>query len=139
MLVEPEKGTQLDVPTHIFSAPDGSSHRGTGLQLKRQDGRAVLAFYSLNNTATRDTPATYVRKNFKVPEATIDYRRVTKTNFAISAVNQGEIYYSRCNFSHASGGALHCFDLKYPLQEKRAWDPIVTRISLSLRPLERPR
>jgi hypothetical protein len=27
--------------------------------------------------------------------------------------------------------------LVYPQAEKRAWDPVVTRISLSLRPLER--
>jgi hypothetical protein len=42
------------------------------------------------------------------------------------------IYYSRCNFG---GAAIHCFDLAYPQAEKRAWDAIVTRISLSLRPL----
>ena len=28
------------------------------------------------------------------------------------------------------------FDLVYPQQEKRSWDAVVTRISLSLRPLE---
>jgi hypothetical protein len=29
---------------------------------------------------------------------------------------------------------IHCVDLRYPRGEKRAWDRIVTRISLSLRP-----
>jgi hypothetical protein len=29
---------------------------------------------------------------------------------------------------------IHCIDLQYPRREKRAWDAIVTRISLSLRP-----
>jgi hypothetical protein len=47
---------------------------------------------------------------------------------------EGLIYYSRCNFSRA--GAMHCFDLVYPKEEERAWDAVVTRISLSLRPLE---
>jgi hypothetical protein len=34
-------------------------------------------------------------------------------------------------------GMTHCFDLVYPQEEKREWDPVVTRISLSLRPNER--
>ena len=46
------------------------------------------------------------------------------------------VYYSRCNFSAAGGGAVHCFDLTYPQREERAWDAIVTRISRSLRPID---
>ena len=65
----------------------------------------------------------------------MDYQRVTPSFFAISGTYQGAIYYSRCNFSSNAGGAVHCFDLKYPKREKRAWDDIVTRISRSLRPL----
>jgi hypothetical protein len=30
---------------------------------------------------------------------------------------------------------IHCIDLRYPVGQKRAWDGVVTRISLSLRPL----
>jgi hypothetical protein len=63
------------------------------------------------------------------------YRRVTPSFFAISAEREGMIYYSRCNFSTLRGATIHCFDLVYPQSEKRAWDAIVTRISLSLRPL----
>jgi hypothetical protein len=100
-----------------------------------EDGRAVVTVYSQRNQG--ESPARYVRENFKVPRRTIDYKRVAPTFFAISAVHQGEIYYSRCNFSRRSGGTVHCFDLRYPAREKRAWDPIVTRLSLSLRPLER--
>ena len=56
--------------------------------------------------------------------------------FAISMERDGRILYSRCNFSR-SPVAIDCFDLVYPQEEKRAWDPVVTRMSLSLRPLER--
>ena len=38
----------------------------------------------------------------------------------------------RCNFD---ARMIHCIDLTYPLEEKRAWDETVTRISRSLRPL----
>jgi hypothetical protein len=49
----------------------------------------------------------------------------------------GLIFYSRCNFTRRTGGAIHCFDVVYPKDEERAWDAVITRISLSLRPLER--
>jgi hypothetical protein len=133
--VEPELGTSIDYPTGIFSVDEGAAPRGTGRQFKSRDGKAVLAIYSQTNEG--ETPARYVEKNFRVPRQTIDYKRVTPRFFAISALHAGEIYYSRCNFSRRSGAAIHCFDLRYPAREKRAWDPIVTRISLSLRPLEK--
>jgi hypothetical protein len=37
--------------------------------------------------------------------------------------------------SPSNAGVIHCFDMKYPQEEKRFWDAVVTRISLS-RPLE---
>ena len=131
--IEPQLGTSIDYPIGIFSVNEGVAHRGIGRQFRSNDGRAVLAVYSQNNYD--DNPARYLERNFKVPRQTIDYKRVTPTFFAISAVHAGEIYYSRCNFSRSPGGAVHCFDLRYPAREKRVWDPIVTRISLSLRPL----
>jgi hypothetical protein len=45
------------------------------------------------------------------------------------------ILYSRCNFSGRGRRAIHCFDIRYPQEEKRSWDSIITRISRSLRPL----
>ena len=95
---------------------------------------AQLLIYSLPNE-TRATPARYLRDNLKAPRAALDYQRVTSSFFAISGASGGTIYYSRCNFSSNAGGAVHCFDLKYPEREKRAWDDVVTRISRSLRPL----
>ena len=65
----------------------------------------------------------------------LDYTRIARSFFAISSEHDGVILYSRCNFSRA-GRAIHCFDLVYPQEEKRSWDAVVTRISLSLRPIE---
>jgi hypothetical protein len=75
--------------------------------------------------------------SFGPRQSGLDYERVTRSFFAISMEREGTIYYSRCNFSRSARGAIHCFDLIYPQDEKRDWDPVVTRISLSLRPLER--
>jgi hypothetical protein len=132
--VELKYGTRLDVPSAVFATPDGPTDRGVGRQFKTPDGRASLAVYSQSNDA-RDTPASYLRKNLQSSRAALDYQRVTPEFFAIAAVMRGSIYYSRCNFSHSAARAIHCFDLKYPVQERQSWDDIVTRMSRSLRPL----
>jgi hypothetical protein len=134
VFVELKYGTRLDVPGAVFATPDGPATRGLGQQFKRPDGRATLAVYSQRNNA-RDTPASYLRRNLQSPRSGLDYERVTPEFFAIAAAMGDSIYYSRCNFSSNGGGAIHCFDLKYPVQERQSWDGIVTRMSRSLRPL----
>lgn len=128
----PEYGTRVDYPAGIFS-PSGPPGKGVGERFETEDGRAVLTIYSHENSAG-DTPAAYVRKNLRVKSAALDYQRITGSFFAISLEGDGLIYYSRCNFSGPARRVAHCFDLVYPQDEKRAWDPVVTRISLSLQP-----
>ena len=132
--VESSLGTQVEYPADLFAISEGPSERGIGEHFRTADGRAQLLIYSLPNDA-RATPARFLRNNLKASRIAVDYQRVTPSFFAISGTYQGAIYYSRCNFSSNAGGAVHCFDLKYPEREKRAWDDIVTRISRSLRPL----
>jgi hypothetical protein len=129
----PEYGTRLEYPSKIF-VPVGQAEKGVGQRFERSDGRAVLSVYARENE-DNDTPASYLRKNLR--QRGLDYERVTRYFFAISMERDGTIYYSRCNFLRSGRGSIHCFDLVYPQDEKRAWDPVVTRISLSLRPLER--
>ena len=112
----------------------GEPEKGVGQRFESSDGSAVLSIYSSENEAA-DTPASYLRKNLR--QSGLDYQRVTRSFFAISMERDGRIYYSRCNCSRSAKRSIHCFDLLYPQEEKLAWDPVVTRISLSLRPLER--
>jgi hypothetical protein len=133
--VEPRLGTRLQFPSELFSTHEGTAYRGIGEQYRTSDGRAALAVYSQPNLQ-HETPRNYLRRNNRAPKRIIDYVRVTRYFFAISALDRGTIYYSRCNFSRKPG-TIHCFDLKYPASEKRAWDETVTRISRSLQPLER--
>jgi hypothetical protein len=127
-------GTSIQYPASIF-APAGKPEKGLGQRFERADGRAVLSIYSRPNDAG-ETPITYLRHNLRVARAALGYVRITRSFFAISSEREGVILYSRCNFSSGAPGVIHCFDLKYPQQEKRSWDAVVTRISLSLRPLE---
>ena len=129
----PKYGTRVEYPARIFVAVR-EPEKGVGQRFESDDGRAVLSIYARENE-DGDTPVSYLRKNLR--QRGLDYERVTRSFFAISMERDGTIYYSRCNFSRSAGGSIHCFDLIYPQNEKRAWDPVVTRISLSLRPLER--
>jgi hypothetical protein len=131
----PQYGTTVLYPAFIF-APVGDAEKGVGQRFESSNGRAVLSIYSRDNSAG-ETPIAYLKNNMRVPRAGLDYERVTRSFFAISMERDGVILYSRCNFSRGRSGAIHCFDLAYPQAEERAWDPVVTRISLSLRPLER--
>ena len=83
-----------------------------------------------------ENPTTYLRHNLRMKRSALGYVRIARSFFAISSEGDGVILYSRCNFSGGARGVIHCFDLKYPQQEKRSWDAVVTRISRSLRPLE---
>jgi hypothetical protein len=130
----PDFGTRIQYPAGIFS-PAGKPEKGVGQRFERADGRAILSIYSGPNEAG-DNPATYLRRNLRISRSALDYARLTRSFFAISSERDGVILYSRCNFSGGAHGAIHCFDLKYPQEEKRSWDAVVTRISLSLRPLE---
>jgi hypothetical protein len=134
-LAVPDFGTRVQYPAGIFSVPEGKPEKGIGERLSTEDGRATLSVYSHPNESG-DTPASYLSHYLRTPRRQLDYQRVTPAFFAISAVKDDTIYYSRCNFSRS---AIHCFDLVYPAREKRAWDAIVTRISLSLRPLQSQR
>jgi hypothetical protein len=128
-------GTTVDYPATIFSEPAGKAEKGTGQRFNSADGRSTLTIYALEN-ADGDTPASYLRKNLRMPRSALDYERVTRSFFAISTEGQGTVLYSRCNFTSGDGGTVHCIDLVYPQDVARAWDGIVTRISRSLRPLE---
>ena len=130
----------FEVPDHPISSRHlhftsvGNAEKGVGERFENADGRAVLSIYSFPNEAG-DTPTSYLRENLRTKRSALDYMRVTPSFFAISSEGGGVILYSRCNFSRRSRSAIHCFDLKYPQEEKRSWDAIVTRMSLSLRPL----
>ena len=77
-----------------------------------------------------------LRHNLRMDRSALQYTRAARSFFAISSERDGVILYSRCNFSKLGRGAIYCFDLVYPQEEKRSWDAVVTRISLSLRRLE---
>ena len=120
-------GTRVDYPAAIFSQTLTSAENG--LTLARLDGRARLRVFTVENERG-DIPRSFLRREFPFDRATLSYDRVTPRFFAVSARRQGHIVYTRCNFSQH----IHCIELGYPISEKRAFDPVTTKISRSLRP-----
>jgi hypothetical protein len=130
--IDPTTGTRVDLPEGLF-VPVGPPQRGRGQRFRTRDGRAEFSIYKLDG-ARGETPRSYLQNNLKVPQRALGYQRVTRKFFAISALDKGRIFYSRCNFAAGRASSMHCIYLAYPAQEKKAWDGVVTRISLSLRP-----
>jgi|SRR5689334_2145970 len=132
----PNAGSAIeDAASHRCIRNSDDVPKAEALGLKLQNVGANFECMRERNLR-REAPATYLKRNYKAPGRAMDYVRVTRSFFAVSAANQGTVYYSRCNFSGRSGGTIHCVDIKYPVSEKQAWDDIVTRISRSLEPRE---
>ena len=121
----PQTGTSVDFPSSIFTEEAGRPD-GYGQRFRTADGRADLTIQAAPNLAN-DSPATFLAK--KHPPSRIQYKRVTPRFFAVSSYKGDKVWYDRCNFSN---GSVHCVLINYPAREERAWDGIVTRISLSL-------
>jgi hypothetical protein len=128
---DPERGISFHFPAHIFrqaAADDGT--RGT--VFSTADGRARLRLFGFVNTRNQ-TPRSYLAGIPEYRAEPFHYVRTAPRFFVASGVRDGMILYRRCNFSPRADRRVGCLQLEYPQGEKRAWDGVVTRISLSLR------
>lgn len=122
----PATGTSVDIPSSIFTEQLGQPPEGHGQRFQSGDGRAELTVQSSTISSTV-SPAEFLAKQH--PPERIQYKRITRRFFAVSGYKGDKVWYDRCNFAK---GFVHCVLINYPAREERAWDDIVTRISLSL-------
>lgn len=128
-------GTHVEYPATIFSVLEATQSRGRpGQAFGTEDGRAHLAVFAVHNP-TRSSTAAFIARNLRVPTSTLHYERTTPSFFVVSGVHDNNIFYARCNAS-SDHAVFHCVNLVYPASDKRRWDPIVTRISRTLRTVE---
>jgi hypothetical protein len=125
-----ERGTSVQYPRDVF-AVDAGQGTPQGRMFATPDGRARLHVFAIGNERG-ESPQQFLRRVFPQNRGRLSYDRVGSNFFAVSQPSGARILYRRCNFS--GDGIIRCVDLQYPRSEKRAWDGIVTRISLSLRP-----
>ena len=123
------RGTSVQYQREVFSVPAGSGEP-PGPMLQTGDGRARLHVFTLDNER-RASPAEFIRRTITDRREHASYKRVTNRFLVFSDARGDLILYRRCNFA---GTRIHCFDVRYPRSEKRAWDAPVTRMSFSLRP-----
>jgi hypothetical protein len=121
------RGATVDFPGGLFTKEVADEKRGR-LFFSTADGTGRFELFSIENTRG-ENPMQFARRT--VNGERLSYKRVTGNFIAASTSKDGRILYRRCNFSR---GMIHCVDIRYPASEERAWDDIVTRISLSLRP-----
>ena len=119
-------GTSVDIPGSIFSEDAGPPPQGEGQRFRSADGRAELTIQAAQIGSNVD-PAEFLARQH--PPQHIQYKRITPRFFAVSGYKGDKVWYDRCNFSKSF---VHCVLINYPAREERAWDGIVTRISLSL-------
>jgi hypothetical protein len=125
-------GMAFDFPAHIFSLRSAEQGRDAVL-FSTPDGRARIRVFGFRNEAN-ESPRGYLRRIANPDEARFTYVRTARRFFVASGRRNGTIFYRRCNFFPDK--RVSCLQVDYPQREKRAWDGIVTRISLSLAPAD---
>jgi hypothetical protein len=128
-----EFGMAFDFPAHIFSLKS-AEHESEGVIFSTPDDRARIRVFGFRNEAN-DTPRRYLNRIANPEQARFTYVRTNPRFFVASGTRDGMIFYRRCNFF--GDKRVSCFQLDYPEGEKREWDNIATRISLSLATVER--
>jgi hypothetical protein len=123
------RGTSVQYRRDIFSiqGPEGIP---PGPVVQSADGRSRLHVFTLANEQ-RASPTAFIRRAITNDNEHLSYKRITNRFFVFSDARGELILYRRCNFA---GTAIHCFDIRYPRSEKRAFDTVVTRMSYSLTP-----
>lgn len=120
----------VDYPRDIFTSyaePDNSD--GATFETK-EPWVAMRAWGSYN--VEKQSPRDAVAERYA--GQTLDYSSIKRDSYVVSGIERGAIFYDRCNFV---GDRVLCFKLVYPVGQKDKWDPIVARVSRSLRTVRR--
>ena len=136
-LRDPAGRYTIDVPTLSFreEVSDRISHR----TFSEVGGGAIIDIYSGRNLKQLQ-PGEFIRELSQAPRIEdITYTAQGRSWFAISGhfvregtARGGLIYYAKFVFS-ADLTRFAAFEISYPLDEKRAMDPVVTHLEKSLR------
>jgi hypothetical protein len=125
-----DSGTTVPFPADVFTVRAGEG-MPRGEVITSADGRARMHVFTIANERN-EGPAQFIARAIVDDPRRLTYQRVARDFVVFSAPENDRILYRRCNF--ASDRLIHCLDLRYPRAEKRAWDGVVTRMSLGLKP-----
>jgi hypothetical protein len=123
-------GTTIEYPDRFRSGrpPDN----GDGLAFTSADGAAFSVFGGLNVLEYDLAALKDAAMSDREAGEAIDYQAQGSNWFVVSGTRGDKIFYERHLISHR-GGITNGFVMSYPASLKRAYDPIVTRMSKSFR------
>jgi hypothetical protein len=124
-------GTSIEYPARF--RPGRPPDNNDGLGFAASD-RATLSVWGSLNVEEHDIAGleTFLREGVEASER-ITYRAAGNNWLVLSGTRGGRLFYRRYLFSHRNE-IVNAFEISYPEALKAAYDPIVTRISKSLRP-----
>lgn len=125
-------GTSLEVPTGLFEA-DPPPENGDGQSFRAADGARLQVYGTYGLSAIMQPFQAYKEDLLKHAEAeglAVTYRRGGDTWFVYSGLKGDDIVYAK---AIEGCEAVHEFRIVYPSERKRFYDPIVTRLSRTLR------
>lgn len=128
----PRFGTLAELPADLFRNA-ATSDNGDGATWTAPGGASLRIFGFWN--ALEQTPARYeafLRKGTPSRYAGITYKVVKRNFLVLSGADHGVVFYERYAFGDPSG-AIHALVLEYPGAVRATFDPVVGRISTSLR------
>ncbi|MBS0482131.1 MAG: hypothetical protein JSR96_08230 [Proteobacteria bacterium] len=128
----PRFGTQAEFPADLFGTAI-KSENGDGARWTASGGASLRIFGFWNTLKQR--PAAYeafLHEAAPQRYAGVTFRTVRQNLMILSGTDHGTVFYERYAFGDSSG-AVHALVLEYPATARMTFDPLVTRISSSLR------
>jgi len=120
-------GTSIEYPTRF--KPGEPPANNDGLRFTADDG-ATLAVWGSLNALEQDLKA--LEDSAREDGEKVTYRSAGKNWFVLSGTRGEEVFYKRYILSHR-GEVVNAFTLTYPAALAATYDPIVARISKSLK------
>jgi hypothetical protein len=122
-------GFSISYPVGVLT-PQPVSSSGDGRKFLSRDKRTEALAYCWGNAMSR-TVKQEMDNRERLLGLKATYRRLAKSWFALSGYEHGRIYYMKVIYRH---GFFTAFVIRYPKNQLRYWDPIVTRMEKSLVP-----
>lgn len=122
-------GTVVDVPADVFVALPPADN-GDGQRWQSADGASLTVFagHNAQGLGIADLIAASERD---AADERVTYRARGQRWFVLSGFRGDDVFYRKLLLS-PDGMVAHTLELVYPAAEKRAYDPLTTRIANSL-------
>ena len=124
-------GITLKFPQDVFVVDAGQAALGQGRTNRSKDGRATLMIFSVAR-APGTSPADFLTRGIGITGLKFSYNGSRPGFSPYRLLITGRHFTAVATSLSRLTNEMKCIYMDYPAEETRAWDKIVTRISLSL-------